>query len=924
MMHCFRSFCIAIFCSVAATAVASTITVQDIGDGAGNAANCPGAGCRLRDALAKVVDSDTINFSVTGAITLNSGELLVDKSVTISGPGANNLAVDANHASRVFHIEPGKTVTISGLTIRNGHDGIVGGGIYNDHATLTLADSVLSGNSADSDGGGIYNAGQNSGSATLTLSNSTITGNSAANVGGGIDNNGSANGSAQLIVTNCTLSGNSASQGGAILNFGDIGSATLMLINSTLSDNSAGVAGGIFNLVATTTIGNTILNRGAAGENIYNSGTVSSLGYNLSSDAAGGDGSTGSGGLLNGTGDIRNTDPKLGPLANYGGPTMTHALLFGSPAIDQGKDLSGTGRDQRDRIRPNDEGSIANAAGGDGSDMGAFELYTIKVTNNSDDSGSTESLRKALLDALEGDAIYFDPSLTGQAITLTNGQLVVDKSVDIAGLGANNLAVDGNHAGRVFYIAPGKTATISGLRIRNGLASGSFPNTEGGGIYNDHATLTLINSIVSDNSATDDGGGIMSNGTSSSAALTLANTTLSGNSARFAGAIYNAGESSGRASLTLTNSTLSGNSATVYGGGIYNDSFLGGDAIVILINCTFSGNAASRGGGIFNAAFNGSATLTIGNTILKAGDSGQNIYNTQGTIVSNGYNLSSDAGVTNESGGSGSLNATGDQINTAPMLDPDGLQDNGGPTLTIALQPGSPAIDKGKNLSSFTTDQRGAGFARTFDKLIANAPGGDGTDIGALEVQNVAPAISGATISRSQGGPSSHSQIATVNDDVDQPTALSVTVNGASSATVNGVGVSNIAVDSSGNVTADAVASCSASNASFTLRVTDTSGLYAEATLTVSVAPNQAPVITVPKTITVTARAKKAKGHKGAFVSFHVSAVDPEDGTVPATADPPSGSFFRYGTHTVKVTATDQCGNSAHKTFTVIVRKRGG
>jgi hypothetical protein len=84
--------------------------------------------------------------------------------------------------------------------------------------------------------------------------------------------------------------------------------------------------------------------------------------------------------------------------------------------------------------------------------------------------------------------------------------------------------------------------------------------------------------------------------------------------------------------------------------------------------------------------------------------------------------------------GGGFLTAPTDQINTDPLLGP--LQDNGGPTFTHALLPGSPAIDKGKNFSGATTDQRGPGFVRTFDDVsTANATGGDGTDIGAFEVQ---------------------------------------------------------------------------------------------------------------------------------------------------------------------------------------------
>src|SRR5439155_20089982 len=131
-----------------------------------------------------------------------------------------------------------------------------------------------------------------------------------------------------LTIVNSTISGNSAGVGGGIWNDGR-SNATLTIVNSTLSDNSGPFGGGIYNQSATLTIGDTILKAGASGPNILNqSGTVNSLGYNLSSDNGGG--------VLTGTGDQINTDPVLGPLQDNGGPTLTHALLLGSPAIDAG------------------------------------------------------------------------------------------------------------------------------------------------------------------------------------------------------------------------------------------------------------------------------------------------------------------------------------------------------------------------------------------------------------------------------------------------------------------------------------------------------------------------------------------------------------------------------------------------------------
>src|SRR4051794_23325353 len=121
----------------AAQARAATITVQSTADGAANAANCPGPGCRLRDALAAANSGDTINFSVTGTITLNSGELSIARNLTITGPGAPSLTIDGNASTRVFYIAPNLGVSISGLTIANGKTGF-GGALYNDHSNVAL------------------------------------------------------------------------------------------------------------------------------------------------------------------------------------------------------------------------------------------------------------------------------------------------------------------------------------------------------------------------------------------------------------------------------------------------------------------------------------------------------------------------------------------------------------------------------------------------------------------------------------------------------------------------------------------------------------------------------------------------------------------------------------------------------------------
>ncbi len=133
----------------------------------------------------------------------------MDKSITISGPGAENLAVNGNAKSRVFHIASGETVTISGLTIINGYTAGFGGGIHNDHAALTLNDCTITGNTSLSYlGGGIYNDAEYLGGsvleATLEIGDSSVTDNS----GGGLYNNPEGGGTATLEIIYSTLSNN--------------------------------------------------------------------------------------------------------------------------------------------------------------------------------------------------------------------------------------------------------------------------------------------------------------------------------------------------------------------------------------------------------------------------------------------------------------------------------------------------------------------------------------------------------------------------------------------------------------------------------------------------------------------------------------------------------------------------------------------
>jgi hypothetical protein len=412
---------IAMGATLAATgsAQAATFTVTNLNDG--------GAGSlrqAILDANQNGPDLDQILFAsgLSGTISVGSATGLgvyPETPMNIQGPGADQITLrGANGVDYVvftrgapgYGASPGAPITLSGVTITGGDsDGSVGtnrgGGVYNRDASLTLSDVVISGNHADDDGGGIYSGFGGS----LTVVNSTVSGNTASDgtdpnaYGGGILSAG------PTVIRNSTISGNiSGGDGGGIYVEG--GPYPLTIENSTIANNAStanggddeggatwnytgtteiksstitgnrvggtrGLGGGVYAGGQPTTrvsIQNTILanNTGTKGNDLYlvDGGQV---GFSLIKDPAN---STQPPASLTATGpNIFGVDPQLGPLANNGGPTQTQALSATSPAVDKGASL-GLTSDQRGVLRPIDFPSIANVAGGNGADIGAFEL----------------------------------------------------------------------------------------------------------------------------------------------------------------------------------------------------------------------------------------------------------------------------------------------------------------------------------------------------------------------------------------------------------------------------------------------------------------------------------------------------------------------------------------------------------------------
>jgi outer membrane protein assembly factor BamB len=344
------------------------------------------------------------------------------------------------------------------------------------------------------------------------------------------------------------------------------------------------------------------------------------------------------------------------------------------------------------------------------------------------------------------DTITFSVSGT---IALGSTLPAIQNTLTIDGSG-QTISVDGANSFTVLIVNPGATLNLDNLTVQHGASSVVVNGvTFGGGILN-LGTTALVNSTFSGNSA-EDGGGIFSNGS-----LSVTGSVFSGNSSTVGGGIFNNGTTtisnctfSGNSAsdagggifnyltnATVAGSTFSSNSAASYGGGIFNEGTIsasnstffgdsagvyGGGIFNYLTNATvagstFSSNSASAGGGILN-----DGTTTVSQAILSKNTGGD----CAGTLSNNGgYNIADDntCGFTSSTGADGQT--LGDNVN--PLLSPSGLQNNGGPTQTIALQSTSPAIaaiPQG-NGNCPGIDQRG------FDRP---APGYTACDVGAYE-----------------------------------------------------------------------------------------------------------------------------------------------------------------------------------------------
>ncbi len=611
-------------------------------------------------------EQDIIQFAdgLSGSILLEDRELAILGDLSIEGPDAELLSFDAQEKNRAFFIQPDVSVHLSGMTITGG-SADKGGGIHNHYGTLTVSNSTILGNLANENGGGIYNRGvmtvsncsllENSAKGiqwrggggiynqgTLTVTNSTFIDNSSDYMGGGICNKET------LTVTNSMFAGNSAVSGGGIHNEG-----TMTVTNSTLTANLAsGSGGGIsshhFRRFVKATLNNTIVAKNIAR-------FTDDIAHDSSSELSGfnnliGDG-TGQSGLTNNVnGNLVGTssspiDPKLSDWTQFDNDRWGYHLLSDSPAIDAGNhdlaldptvqaltvDLYGNHRIQNGMI---DIGAIEGATMGH-----STQTYTIASLDNTIASDGVLTFFEAFEaansnqpvgDAQAGsfhekDVIQFADGLSG-TILVDEGEIIIIGSLDIEGPGADLLTFDAHGKNRVFLIKPNVSANISGITITGGSAD------KGGGIFNQYGTLTITNSTITSNSATEeyigDGGGIYNTGV-----LTVNNTTVEKNSANCDGG----GIHDNKGTLTVINSTFSDNLAKDDGGGIFSEGRLTASNSKFMRNSALGSDKESGGGGIYNCYRQATITnCTVwGNSAVgtESESGGGGIYNHYGTLT---------------------------------------------------------------------------------------------------------------------------------------------------------------------------------------------------------------------------------------------------------------------------------------------------
>lgn len=743
------------------------------------------------------------NAGATGDLDITAGEL----TLFGAGIGGESLTtiINGNGIDRVFDLFTDSTVTMYRVAIMGGDSqdalstesavGDGGGGIRAWEATLALREVVLQNNRSVTQGGGLsftYNRFGRPKLTTLTIANSTLTHNEAGINGGGLIVGG---GATAHIVNNDIISNTARAKSTSGINRygggglyvgagytpigGDLLNTTVYLTQTAFSDNltsdrnnnliSGAAWGGAIHLeVSVVAISQSTFQDNAAegdfGGAIYSDDarltvTDSTFEHNRVLSE---------GGAI-ATGSVRFTDIRNSTFVNN--QAVEEALGGGGAVSGRGQESGGFFGISNSTFTNN---STAGSGGAVRTGSNSLVVNSEFVNNQAGSNGGAIAILRSTMDAPavirnvtvrenqadvrgggihNGQVLYLSDSLIrdnmavtadgggisnyqAYALTITNTYILSNSAkINGGGLFDSHLTQGSNN------LFPGTT------RLTDVVVDGNRADGDGGGLYS-YSTMQVVNSTISNNRAGVSGGGLLtySNFQFSSERnhfpinLEMVNVTLSGNQANEGGAIYHNGGVSKLNNVTMADNSASGN--TKGGGGIYYDKDIIGDAI-------------------------NPNTITLQNTILARNSAtpGPDCAN---TVLSAGNNL-----VGNNSGCTFSA-ASGDQVGSnASPIDPylAMLADNGGPTLTQALQNSSPAINAGNAATCAASDQRDAArvgtcdigafefggtpkqtqtitFAQPTDKTLAESP-----------VTLAATSSSGLAISYSSGTP----QVCTVS-----------------------------------------------------------------------------------------------------------------------------------------------------------------
>jgi serine/threonine protein kinase/energy-coupling factor transporter ATP-binding protein EcfA2 len=635
----------------------------------------------LRQAVANALPGGTIFFDshLRGTLVLNT-TLVLSKNLTIRGPGVNQLTIRGNRTQGyLIHVLRYTTITLSQVTFSDPTAAI--GPVIRNEGTLTLDTCHITGNTQTSvagsgtggGGAGILNAG-----GTLILQNSLIAHNTVATSdsdsggGGGIE---SADG--MLIIKNSQIVDNTVTASGKFASGGGISSVydKVTLINSNVTGNS--VTGG-----PQTTI--------VSGGGIYS-------GYDtitLTNSSITGNKLTGGQQYIIG-GGIYNSEGTL-TLTNS---TITQNSIAGNSVK---------------------EGAIAG---------GIASLASTTTIHNS---------------RITGNAVVNKNTIFGGGTAFSGGPITISNSTI-----ADNTAVSNSSSNALGGgIENEGTLSMSNSTLSGNTAVSNGGSSLGGGIYNIHTgTLTMTNSTLSENTARSSNASAQGGGIDNEGRVSVSSSTFQGNMAVSNHDALGGGINNSRPTgiLTVTSSTFLANKANGtqggQGGGLNDAGHLivigstfsdntasggkdfGGGGIAFYSSkgfstlirfCTLYGNTSSVGGGIWVDPASGGGSITLSSTIVAANSaaSGPDI---SGTLTSGGYNL-----LTTMTGVTGLNTTTDKQVALSDLKIDSTLRNNGGSTRTLALLPGSTAIDvipanackvtftdTTKHTVTITTDQRG-------------------------------------------------------------------------------------------------------------------------------------------------------------------------------------------------------------------------